>query len=103
MARETRLNMIDKFSEEVSLSRQFRLFSIPKSSYYYNSGRVGIDKNCYIKKAYEDSIAILHEDRAALRHDYQYAPFNGKVTMIFTPTVSEVSDGGSLLQITKTG
>jgi len=50
MARETRLNMIDKSSIEVSLSRQFRLFSIPKSSYYYYRGRVGIDKNCYIKQ-----------------------------------------------------
>jgi len=50
MARETRLDMIDTSSVEVSLSRQFRLFSIPKSSYYYNRSRVGIDKNCYIKQ-----------------------------------------------------
>jgi hypothetical protein len=50
MAREIRLSMIDNSFVEVSLSRQFLLLNIPKSSYYYNRGRVGIDKNCNIKQ-----------------------------------------------------
>ncbi|MCP4180412.1 MAG: hypothetical protein GY756_21840 [bacterium] len=53
--------------------------------------------------AFGDSIEKLHEDQASLRHCYLYAPFNGKVTMIVSAAGSGVSDGGPILQITKTG
>ena len=54
-----------------------------------------------VKEDYGDAIAKLRADQAALRHDYQYAPFNGKVTLIVTSAGSGVSDGGSILEITK--
>ncbi|MCP4180967.1 MAG: hypothetical protein GY756_24655 [bacterium] len=55
------------------------------------------------EKDYGDAITKLHSDQAALRHCYQYAPFTGKVTNIVTSAGSGVSDGGSILEITKIG
>ncbi|MCP4180411.1 MAG: hypothetical protein GY756_21835 [bacterium] len=56
-----------------------------------------------VEKAYGDSIAKLHIDQAALSHDYQYAPFNGKVTEIGTSTGSGINNGGLIVGITRVG
>jgi multidrug resistance efflux pump len=55
------------------------------------------------EEAYADGLAKLHEDQASLKHCYQYAPFKGKITDITTSTGSGVSDGGTILEITKIG
>ncbi len=54
-----------------------------------------------VEKAYGDSVTKLHIDQAVLRHCYQYAPFNGKVTEIVTSSGSGVKNGGVILGIVK--